>query len=260
MCQLFGMSSRLPTNVTFSLKEFGERGGKTGPHGDGWGIAYHEGRDFRIIKDAAPAFNSACLRFVESHDLSSEIVISHIRRATAPASLSYTNTHPFVRELYGYAHVFAHNGDIAGIFEDRRFEPSFYSPLGDTDSEKAFCVLMDRLRNKLSRETVLDLSRKLPVIRSWAEEVSAFGIFNFLLSDTEFLYAHRSTRLFHVSRECFSASECLRSEELTIRLAESQSEPQRLALVATEPLTANEDWVSLPSGEVIVFRKGSKAE
>ena len=119
---------------------------------------------------------------------------------------------------------------------------------------------MDRLRSELSRETVLDLSQKLPVIQSWAEEVSAFGIFNFLLSDTEFLYAHRSTRLFHVSRECFSASECLRSEELTIRLAESQSEPQRLALVATEPLTANEDWVSLPSGEVIVFRKGSKAE
>jgi glutamine amidotransferase len=58
MCQLFGMSSRLPTNVTFSLKVFGERGGGIEPHGDGWGIAFHEGRDFRIIKEAAPAFDS----------------------------------------------------------------------------------------------------------------------------------------------------------------------------------------------------------
>jgi glutamine amidotransferase len=100
----------------------------------------------------------------------------------------------------------------------------------------------------------------LPVVQFWAEEISAFGIFNFLLSDAEFLYAHRSTRLSYVSRQYFSASECLRSEELTIRLAEPRSESQRLALVATEPLTSNEEWVSLPAGEVVVFRKGSKTE
>lgn len=260
MCQLFGMSSRLPTNVTFSLKVFGERGGGIGPHGDGWGIAFHEGRDFRIIKEEAPAFDSPCLSFIETHDFSSEIVISHIRQASAPKVLSYANTHPFVRELYGYAHVFAHNGDVAGILHDSCRTPSFYSPLGDTDSETAFCVLMDRLKSVLSRESVLDLSRKLPVIQTWAKEVSIFGIFNFLLSDTEFLYAHRSTQLVYVSRECFSATECLRGEELTIRMSQPQSEPQRVALVATEPLTVNEEWVSLPEGEVIVFRKGSRTE
>jgi glutamine amidotransferase len=187
-------------------------------------------------------------------------VISHIRQASVPKALSYANTHPFVRELYGYGHVFAHNGDIPGLLHESCRNPSFYLPLGETDSERAFCLLMDRLRSELSRETVLDLSQKLPVIQSWAEEVSAFGIFNFLLSDTEFLYAHRSTRLFHVSRECFSASECLRSEELTIRLAKPQREAQRLALLATEPLTSNEEWVSRPAGEVVVFRKGSKTE
>src|SRR3990172_705307 len=203
MCQLFGISSRLPTNVTFSLSVLGERGGGTGPHGDGWGIAFHEGRDFRLIKEAAPAFDSACLKFIETHDFSSEIVISHIRQASAPKALSYANTHPFVRELYGYAHVFAHNGEIPGLLQDPRFEPSCYFPLGDTDSEKAFCLLMDRLRNELTRETILDRSRKLPIIQSWAKEVSAFGIFNFLFSDTQFLYAHRSTQLFYVSRECF---------------------------------------------------------
>ena len=162
MCELFGISSRYPTNVTFSLKVFGERGGHTGPHGDGWGIAYHEGRDFRIIKEPAPAFESPCLRFVENHDFRSEIVISHIRRATSPQRLSYTNTHPFVRELYGYTHVFAHNGDIPGVLQDRGFAPSFYYPLGETDSETAFCLLMDRLRRELSRDSVLDLPPNCP--------------------------------------------------------------------------------------------------
>ena len=258
MCQLFGVSSRLPTNVRFSLKVFGARGGGSEPHGDGWGIAFHQGRDFRIIKEAAPAFDSACLDFIETHDFSSEIVISHIRQASAPKALSYANTHPFVRELFGYAHVFAHNGDIPGMLDESRRQPSFYLPLGDTDSESAFCLLMDRLRNELSRETVLDLSRKLPIVQSWAKEVSRFGIFNFLLSDTEFLYAHRTTQLFYVSRECLAASECLQGAELTIRMSQPQSETQRLALVATEPLTDSEEWASLPEGEVIVFHNGSR--
>lgn len=257
MCQLFGMSSRLPTNVTFSLKVLGRRGGGIGPHSDGWGIAFHEGRDFRIIKESAPAYGSACLEFIETHDFKSEIVISHIRQASAPKALSYANTHPFVRELYGYAHVFAHNGDVPGVLESCG-QASFYSSLGDTDSEAAFCLLMDRLRSELSRETILNLARKLPIIQSWAKEISTFGPFNFLLSDTGFLYAHRSTQLFYVSRECFSATECLQGDEITIRLAQPQSEPQALALVATERLTENEAWVALPEGEVTVFSKGSK--
>jgi len=91
-------------------------------------------------------------------------VISHIRQASAPKALSYANTHPFVRELYGYAHVFAHTGELPGLFKDPRFEPGCYFPLGETDSEKAFCSLMDRLRDGLSRGKVLDLSLKLSII------------------------------------------------------------------------------------------------
>jgi predicted glutamine amidotransferase len=92
MCELFGMSSKLPTNVTFSLSVFGERGGHLGPHRDGWGIAFNEGHDFRIIKESAPASDSACLRFIEAHDFKSRIVISHIRRASFTASLMSSPT------------------------------------------------------------------------------------------------------------------------------------------------------------------------
>jgi predicted glutamine amidotransferase len=90
MCELFGMSSRLPTNVMFSLSVLGERGGHLGPHKDGWGIAFNEGRDFRIVKEAAPAWDSACLQFIEAHDFKSQIVISHIRRASDPTAPSFT--------------------------------------------------------------------------------------------------------------------------------------------------------------------------
>jgi glutamine amidotransferase len=244
--------------VTFSLSVFGERGGHLGPHKDGWGIAFNEGQDFRIIKEAAPASDSACLRFIEGHDFRSQIVISHIRRASDPTAPSFTNSHPFARELYGFTHVFAHNGEVLGIFQDRRFEPKHYFPMGDTDSERVFCVLMDRLREGLTPVTVIDFKTKLSIIEKWAREVSNFGIFNFLLSDTRYLYAHRSTHLFYVSRECASQTECLKSGELTIRLAPGSNGSQRVAAVATEPLTGNEEWQPLPEKRVAAFLHGEK--
>ena len=51
MCELFAMSSLYPTTVTFSLNEFSKHGGFNGPHKDGWGVAYYEDNDVRILKD-----------------------------------------------------------------------------------------------------------------------------------------------------------------------------------------------------------------
>jgi glutamine amidotransferase len=258
MCELFGMSSLLPANVTFSLAIVGDRGGNSGPHADGWGVAFREGRDFRVIKEAKPAAESACLRFIEDHDFKSDIVISHIRRATSPKVLSYVNTHPFVRELYGFSHVFAHNGDGPGVFNDPRFRPTHYFPLGDTDSERAFCSLMDRLRQGLTPETVSRVEKKIPIIEEWARELSEVGVFNFLLSDGKMLYARRSTHLYVIVKECLSLTECLRGPELTIRLARKRNGTQRVAVVATEPLTADKNWTPLPEGKVVGFFQGER--
>src|SRR5690606_31172921 len=95
MCELFAMSGSEPANVTFSLGVFGERGGRLGPHRDGWGLAFAGRRDFRIVKEAEPAASSACMRFVEPNEIRSTIVISHLRLATGHRIVSYENTHPF---------------------------------------------------------------------------------------------------------------------------------------------------------------------
>ena len=43
MCELLGMSANVPTDIVFSFTGLMQRGGKTGPHRDGWGIAFYEG-------------------------------------------------------------------------------------------------------------------------------------------------------------------------------------------------------------------------
>jgi hypothetical protein len=43
-------------------------------------------------------------------------------------------------------------------------------------------------------------------------------------------------------------------------VAQPQNEPQMLALVATEPLSLNENWVVLPEGQVTAFRNGVRVQ
>lgn len=171
---------------------------------------------------------------------------------------SYTNTHPFTRELYGACHVFAHNGDMPGILSDSRFIPTWNFPLGATDSEWAFCALMDRLRHALLPGEVLNLEKKLPVIQHWANELARTGTANFLLSDSENLYAHCSTRLFYIERQCAAPHESFSSTTLRVALNPQEEGGQHVSLIATQPLTTNEAWHALPPGEVVVFHHGRR--
>jgi predicted glutamine amidotransferase len=234
VCELFALSGDKPANVTFSLGVFGERGGRLGLHRDGWGIAFKEERDFRVVKEAAPAAASACLRFIESNEIRSDIVLSHLRLASVPWVTSYTNTHPFSRELFGACHVFAHNGTVPGVMRDPRMAPTWNFPFGQTDSERAFCTLMDRLRGALAPTEVLNLSKKLPIIQGWARELAHHGTANFLLSDSEYLYAHRSTQLFYVERQCRDASETFGSDSLRVDLVGEPDGARHVSLVATQ--------------------------
>ena len=43
MCELLGMSANTPTDLCFSFTGLTRRGGGTGPHKDGWGVAFYEG-------------------------------------------------------------------------------------------------------------------------------------------------------------------------------------------------------------------------
>lgn len=40
MCELLGMSANVPTDICFSFTGLMQRGGRTGPHRDGWGITF----------------------------------------------------------------------------------------------------------------------------------------------------------------------------------------------------------------------------
>ncbi|MFH7417017.1 class II glutamine amidotransferase, partial [Pseudomonas syringae group genomosp. 7] len=71
---------------------------------------------------------------VQRYPIKTEVVICHIRQANV-GNVCLSNTHPFVRDLWGRNWCFAHNGQLANITPGA----TFYPQVGDTDSEAAFC-------------------------------------------------------------------------------------------------------------------------
>jgi len=259
MCQLLGMNSNTPTDVTFSFTGFAQRGGRTDHHTDGWGIAFFEGGDdpdcdkgLRHFVDHAPASDSPVAALIRSYPIKSRNVIAHIRKATQGV-VALQNCHPFVRELWGRYWVFAHNGDL------KDFHPRLHGnfrPVGSTDSERAFCWLMQELAKSHAgvpsvAELTLTLGELLP-------RIAAHGSFNCLLSNGQALWAHASTQLHYVVRQHPFTDATLSDEDLRINFAEHAGPGDQVAVVVTAPLTTNETWVRLEPGELAVFSDGQR--
>ena len=251
MCELLGMSANVPTDICFSFSGLMQRGGVTGPHTDGWGIAFYEGHGCRTFHDPNPGARSEIARLVRHYPIKSHIVVSHIRKANR-GRVCLENTHPFTRELWGEYWTFAHNGQLKGIKKERL---EFYHRVGTTDSEHAFCWILDRLRKRFPRKP---RNRKLlwQSISELATELYGRGVFNMLLSDSSCLYTACSTRLCWLTRSAPFGRASLIDEEMSVDFSRETTADDVVTVVATRPLTANEDWVCMECGEFQVFKNG----
>jgi len=262
MCELLAMSSGIPATVNLALGVLARHGGGDGPDKDGWGIAYYESGDVRLIKDAAPAFASPWIGFVEGLSLRSTLVLAHIRRATS-AEVALRNTHPFMRELGGRPHVFAHNGSVPGVFNSESFPLGRFRPLGETDSERAFCALMERAAQTWDRWGEMPpLSERIGMVADFAERFRREGPANFLYADSDAVYLYGDRRKQHAKA---------RPEGPGLHFLVEHSHEGRpfpgaggvniedvdhpVLLAASVPLT-DEDWTPLSEGELLVARKG----
>ena len=248
MCQLLGMNGNTPTDIVFSFTGFSTRAEE---HKDGFGIAFFEGAGVRLLVDAQSARTSAVADMVRRFPIRSTNVIAHIRKATQ-GRVALENTHPFSRELWGRYWVFAHNGDL------RNFAPRLHAsfrPVGSTDSEAAFCWLMQELaKAHASLPPVAELTATL---RELVPAIAASGTFNFMLSNGAALWAHCSTRLSYLVRQHPFRHARLQDDDISVNFAELTAPTDRVAVVATEPLTTDEAWTAFAPGELKVFVDGA---
>ena len=254
MCQLFALNSNTPSAATFSFTGLSARGGVTGDHVDGYGLAFHDGRSCRVFIDEQRASDAALADFLRRHPIRARTVMAHVRKATqGPVRLE--NCHPFVREWQGRHWSFCHNGDL------KNFAPRLngsHLPVGDTDSERAFCFLLQELRRHFRRRALPHWKHVAPLLAELAGGVARFGTFNFLMSDGDVLYAHASTSLHALQRQHPFAQAHLVDHDLVLDLAQTNGVDDRMVLIATEPLTRNEPWRPFAAGELRVYEAGEE--
>ena len=250
MCQLLGMNCNTPTDIVFSFEGFRLRGGLTDHHADGFGIGFFEGKGIRLFHDDKPSAHSPVADLVKAYQIKSENVISHIRKATQGRA-ALVNTHPFVREMWGEYWLFAHNGHL------QDFKPAlgkFFRPVGTTDSEAAFCYILEQLRQKFPEkpdtETLFDAVAKL------TRDVRIHGLFNFMLSNGDVLFAHASTLLYYIVRTAPFGEAQLSDNDVAIDFSAVTTPNDRVAVITTLPLTTNEQWSQLAVNELVLFQNG----
>lgn len=251
MCQLLGMNCNVPTDICFSFSGFQARGGATDVHSDGWGIAFFEGVGCRLFLDPQPSCSSPVAELVSRYPIRSKNVIAHIRKATQGA-IGLENTHPFMRELWGRYWIFAHNGNLIDF--SPRLDGSFL-PVGLTDSERAFCWLLQELRGQFGQD-MPDQDRLFDALHRLTLRIAQHGEFNFLLSHGDALFAHASTRLSYIIRQAPFARAHLTDQDLSIDFSEVTTDQDRVAIIATVPLTDNEVWETMAAGTLWQFTEG----
>ncbi|WED21155.1 class II glutamine amidotransferase [Vibrio sp. JC009] len=251
MCELLGMSANVPTDICFSFSGLMQRGGNTGPHRDGWGITFYEGKGFRTFKDPEPSYSSKIAELVQNYPIKSCAVVSHIRQANR-GGVSLENTHPFTRELWGRYWTFAHNGQLTDY---SHLQTGRFSPVGATDSELSFCWLLNKLQTRYP-EPPEDMTEMFRYVAECCDSLKELGVFNMLLSDGEYVMTYCTNHLYWITRRAPFGKAVLIDEDITVNFQEETTPNDVVTVIATQPLTENETWQRMKPGEFNLFRFG----
>lgn len=193
-----------------------------GNHPDGWGIAYHERKEVRLVRSMLPACSDPLLRDLR---IFSRRFIGHVRYASNVATVNVANTHPFV--LSGT--TLAHNGTFRGKIGAEA------GIRGVSDS----LVFLERLAGLWREKTLVTLREALWGILGDPDLVGDYSAANLLIASGEKLFAMRNYR---------------RNEEYyTLFLRTGPG----LAEVASEPRKGDPGWEPMGNGLLHELDPGS---
>ncbi len=117
----------------------------------------------------------------------------------------------------------------------------FYKPIGTTDSEHAFCWILDQIRRRHPTPPKRDkaVSR---LVRELCAKLNARGTFNMMLCDSRYLYCHCSTDLSWLTRRAPFGEAHLVDTELTVNFAKETTPRDIVTVIATRPFVALRIW------------------
>jgi glutamine amidotransferase len=141
-----------------------------------------------------------------------------------------------------------------------------FHPIGETDSEHAFCAMLKELEDLWSgQEAVPSLDARLDILEAFAADLRSFGPANFLYADGETLFAHSHERhqndgtrrppgLHMLHRTCATDADGIEGGGLRVHKVE---QGQSVIVLASVPLTQDEAWTPLDPGTLLAMESGA---
>ena len=259
MPNLFAMSFEGELAPSFDLRCL--QGRQTLP--DGWGLGYYPAGEpsASVLKEPSPPRGSIRGELVKAWEhLESSLFVLHVRKATWGPNTD-ANTQPFVRSWGGREWMFGHAGSLASPFNEVP-DPHF-EPVGATDTERVFCVLLARIAASQWR-SIAEVDTA--VLHQWLLELNARGSLDLVLCDGQRLVAYADRfgpGTLHLS-ELLPPYDGLAFGDSDVRvdLSRRGSRPRKGCVVSSAPLERETGgpalvWRPLARGELVVMCQGA---
>ncbi len=185
MSKLLAISTDIPITPVVSF------GQNTAEEHNGWGIVWYPEEEFgaAAMRDPHSGKSSGLTEVLADWDIiNTQLLLAHLRNEAS--RVSYTDTHPFVRNFAGSSWSLAHHGELIGDLQqklpiDSRFP---IRPMSESDSDHLFCWLLSEI-NRSGASTIEEYGfRKLGKL---LESANKHGTLNILLSDARSLFTYR---------------------------------------------------------------------
>jgi predicted glutamine amidotransferase len=167
MCRVLGVVASGPESLAEVLARSDGFCELSHKHADGWGVAWYEAGDLRIVKGALPAWMDPGYEPALA-SVTGDIAMVHLRRASIGIPVLLENCHP-----YGEGTVaFEHNGQFR-VSERLRahYTDSGLRPCeGTTDSELYFGLVLDAFSRTGSWPSAIYEAASLITRDLWADD------------------------------------------------------------------------------------------
>ncbi len=190
---------------------------------------------------------------MQEYPIKSEAVIAHIRQANR-GDVLLENTHPFIRQLWGRNWTYAHNGQLEGY---KKLPVGHYRPIGKTDSEWVFFWILYQLAEKYPKKPTNWLT-VYRFIAKLADQLKLMGVLNMLISDGQYMVAYCSADLHWLTRKAPFGKAKLLDNDIEIDFQQHMQTTDIVSVIATKPLTGNENWHRIQPGSFVLFHFGKR--
>lgn len=226
----------------------------------GWGIAWYQRNEAVAVVHKDPIRRDPSISTTDHLDAASfrsGTIFCKSKQGTQECT--HKETQPFVKSFAGSDWTFVHNGylDKTGLNALLPDESPFLEPLGKTDSELAFCYILQKLHSIGARQL-----RDVPptTLRLWLSALDHLGSADLMLSDSTTILAYRgqsNENHLYYGRLCPPSSEATLTADLVSVSFDDPRDTYRTKLIFSSDKLSNIEQRQMQAGQLILAARGS---